>query len=252
MTAGRNARAGLPQLIRARPDRVGRDRLEILTALINAPSFDPIFRPDVIVIPRDHPVYRWTCVVDCCERSRSSGSDLCVEHLRQLADARARGVGRAEFIAAATGLGTPIRSGQIMCRVCPERPADHAEIRLCRLHWERWQKQRKVLGEDADFAVWLAGQDPLRGYGRCVVAVCVNLANSPLGMCQWHYRRYAREGRPGGRCHHYGTATKGAGSPSPSTISMSRPFAAGVLPHRQRGGPARPTSTGCAHWCVPN
>jgi hypothetical protein len=55
MTAGRNARGGLPQLIRARPDRVGRDRLEILTALINAPSFDPIFRPDVIVIPARSP-----------------------------------------------------------------------------------------------------------------------------------------------------------------------------------------------------
>ena len=72
-------------MIRARSDRVGRDRLEILTALINAPSFDPIFRPDVIVIPRDHPVYRWTCVVDCCERSRSGSSELCAEHLRQLA-----------------------------------------------------------------------------------------------------------------------------------------------------------------------
>jgi hypothetical protein len=198
MTIGRNARAGLPQLFRARPDRVGRDRLEILTALIDAPSFDPIFRPDVIVIPRDHPVYRWTCVVDCCERSRNGSSDLCAEHLRQLADARARGVGRAEFITTATGLDTPIRAEEIMCRVCPERPADQAEIRLCRLHWHRWQKQRKTLGEDADFAVWLAGQDPLPGYGRCVVAVCVNLAESPLGMCQWHRRRYTREGRAGG------------------------------------------------------
>ena len=90
------------------------------------------------------------------------------------------------------------RAEEIMCRVCPERPADQAEIRLCRLHWHRWQKQRKTLGEDADFAVWLAGQDPLPGYGRCVVAVCVNLAESPLGMCQWHRRRYTREGRAGG------------------------------------------------------
>jgi hypothetical protein len=180
MTAGRNARAGLPQVSRARPDRVGRDRLEILTALINCPSFDPIFRPDVIVIPRDHPVYRWTCVVDCCQRSRSGSSDLCAEHLRQLADARARGVGRAEFITAATGLDTPIRAKEIKCRVCSERPADQAELKLCRLHWHRWQKQRKILGEDADFAVWLADQEPLPGYGRCVVAVCVNLAKSPL------------------------------------------------------------------------
>ena len=34
------------------PDaREGRDRLEILTALISAPSFDPLFRGDIIKIP---------------------------------------------------------------------------------------------------------------------------------------------------------------------------------------------------------
>ena len=45
MTIGRNARAGLPQLFRARPDRVGRDRLEILTALIDAPRSIRSFAP---------------------------------------------------------------------------------------------------------------------------------------------------------------------------------------------------------------
>jgi hypothetical protein len=79
MAVGRNARAGLPQLYKARHDRVARDRLEILTTLINAPSFDPIFRPNVIVIPRDHPIYGWGCVVDRCERSRSGSSDLCAD-----------------------------------------------------------------------------------------------------------------------------------------------------------------------------
>ena len=46
--SGRNARAGLPFLFQDQPDRVQRDRLEILTTLIAGPSFDPIFRPDVI------------------------------------------------------------------------------------------------------------------------------------------------------------------------------------------------------------
>jgi len=32
-------------------DRVARDRLELLTALISAPSFDPVYRPEVIRIP---------------------------------------------------------------------------------------------------------------------------------------------------------------------------------------------------------
>jgi hypothetical protein len=31
----------------------------MLTTLIAGPSFDPIFRPDVIEIPPGHPVYRW-------------------------------------------------------------------------------------------------------------------------------------------------------------------------------------------------
>ena len=38
------------------PDaREGRDRLEILSALISAPSFDPLFRGDIIKIPAGHP-----------------------------------------------------------------------------------------------------------------------------------------------------------------------------------------------------
>jgi hypothetical protein len=41
------------------PDvREGRDRLEILAALISAPSFDPLFRPDIVKVPAGHPVYQ--------------------------------------------------------------------------------------------------------------------------------------------------------------------------------------------------
>lgn len=39
--------------------REQRDRLEILEALIESPSFDPIFRPDIICIPKDYPVVGW-------------------------------------------------------------------------------------------------------------------------------------------------------------------------------------------------
>jgi hypothetical protein len=41
--------------------RMTRDRLELLTAPINGPSFDPLFRTDVIQIPSQHPVYGWEC-----------------------------------------------------------------------------------------------------------------------------------------------------------------------------------------------
>ena len=108
--SGRNARAGLPFLYQDCPDRAARDRLEILTALIAGPSFDPIFRPDVIEIPPGHPIYRWECVVGGCERSRSGGTDLCNEHRQQWARDRERGVGKAAFLTAATSLKRHVRA----------------------------------------------------------------------------------------------------------------------------------------------
>ncbi len=58
-----------------------RDQLEVLTALIDGPSFDPLFRTgDEIVIPADHPVYRWRCLVADCARVRSTSGELCSVH----------------------------------------------------------------------------------------------------------------------------------------------------------------------------
>ena len=108
--SGRNARAGLPFLYQDQPDRVGQDRLEILTTLIAGPSFDPMFRPDVIAVPAGHPIYRWECVVDGCERSRSGGTDLCNEHRQQWARDREHGIGKAAFLTAATGLNRHVRA----------------------------------------------------------------------------------------------------------------------------------------------
>ena len=132
--SGRNARAGLPFILQDHPDRVGRDRLEILATLIAGPSFDPIFRPDVIEIPRQHPIYRWECVVGGCERSRSGGTDLCSEHLRQWARERERGVGKAAFLTAATGLERHAQAEEQVCRLCPQRPVARTELRLCQRH----------------------------------------------------------------------------------------------------------------------
>ena len=55
----------------------------------------------------------------------------------------------------------------------------------------------KANGESADLAAWLGEQLPLAGYGSCRVAVCTNLADSPLGLCPWHSSRYHRDKRPG-------------------------------------------------------
>ncbi|ARP69158.1 integrase [Streptomyces pluripotens] len=187
----------LRPLFDERPDRVGRDRLEILTALIGGPSFDPVYRPDIIEIPRGHAIYRWECVVASCERTRTGGSDLCSEHQRQWTFDSERGVGRAAFVAAAQGLERHVGAEAAICRICPERPAAHSDLRLCQRHLSRWVALKNE-GDDSDsFAVWVSGEGPCPGYGPCSAVVCADLADSPLGLCSWHGSRYRRDGRPG-------------------------------------------------------
>ncbi len=98
---------GAHQSLSLLPDpehRECRDRLEILTALINGPSFDPMLRADVIQVPPDHPVFGWGCRVPHCERAGHGTSDLCDTHRKQW---NARGGGeadRAEFLRTAEPL----------------------------------------------------------------------------------------------------------------------------------------------------
>ncbi len=179
----------------SRPNRVGRDRLEILTASIGAPSFDPVFRADVVRIPRDHPTYRWWCVVGGCERVRSSGVDLCSVHRRDWSEAARRGVGKAAFLATAEPLPPSEWVEQAPCRICPDRPAAHTRWRLCRRHLSQWKHQG--VPDDSVFTGWVAAQRPHPGYGVCRVAVCPGLAESPLGLCFGHNARYEKQGRPG-------------------------------------------------------
>src|SRR5262249_30765164 len=155
-------------------------RLEILTALISGPSFDPIFRPDVIVIPRGHAIYRWDCVVGRCERSRTGGSDLCSEHQRQWAHDSEHGVGRAAFVAAAQGLDRHVGAEEIICRICPQRPAAHNDLRLCQRHLARWSARKSEADDSDSFTAWVSSEQACPGYGPCGAVVCPNLADSPL------------------------------------------------------------------------
>jgi integrase len=189
----------LRPLLAGDPDgRAGRDRLEILAALIGGPSFDPVYRPDIIKVPRAHPVYRWECVISGCERSRTGGADLCTTHQQEWARSSERGTGKAAFVTAALGMGQRAGTEELFCQVCRERPASHGELLLCQRHVNRWFRHRRLTGGRADFAGWLAGEQPLPGYGSCAVAVCPNLAASPLGLCCWHASRYHSDGDPGG------------------------------------------------------
>jgi integrase len=192
-----SARSLLP-LYTDRPDRQSRDRLEILTALIAGPSFDPIFREPVVRIPRGQAVYRWECAVGGCERPRSGGADLCYNHDVQWCVARQRGVGRAEYLMTAQPLALTERERDEPCVICPDRPASlRTELRVCLRHhraWRQYTRRHPV----ADFGGWAAEQQPCAGYGQCRVGVCPSLANSPRGLCSWHQHCYRRCGSPGG------------------------------------------------------
>ena len=189
--------AALVLLTPDQPGRVRRDRLELLTALIDAPSFDPLYRPDVIKMPGHHPAYGWRCVVADCERPRNPSGELCHGHIQQWVKARQSGVGRAEFIRTCEPLTAAEWIEETACRICPQRPAANIERRLCRRHDTRWfHAQRKA--PDAVFDRWVADEHALDGYGRCLVTVCPHLAASPVGLCPGHESRYYRHGRPGG------------------------------------------------------
>ena len=183
------------------PDaREGRDRLEILTALISAPSFDPLFRGDIITVPAGHPVYRWDCMVEDCQRPATGHGALwlCGAHVQLWRRHRDDGRTRAGFLEAAVPFRAGEGSGEPPCRICPYRPAGSLALRLCRYHKSRWHDHRGRHDGDADFGLWAAEQEPQPGYGRCIALVCPEMADSPLGLCYRHGRCYRSQGSPGG------------------------------------------------------
>jgi hypothetical protein len=180
-------------------DRPGRDRLELLTTLLREPSIDPIFTTSVIDIPADHPAYHWACTVCGCQRPRTGNGNLCTVHLRQWGQARQTGLSRDQFIAAAEPLSRLWSRRDARCAICLERPATRPSERgLCHHHANVWKAAQHRGGPPPEFAAWIAGQQVLPGYGDCRVTRCPDLADSPLGLCSCHRRRYEDGGRPGG------------------------------------------------------
>ena len=179
-------------------DRESRDRLEILTALISAPSFDPMFRAEIITIPPNHPVYRWNCLVTGCERPKTGHGDLCWAHLVQWRARQRNGeTSKADFVRTAHPAEAAAWIDEQPCRICPGRPARNLTLVLCDKHQFRWYRHRELHSGDADFDDWLTKQQPFAGYGGCRVRVCSELANSPLGLCSRHESRYRSQGSPG-------------------------------------------------------
>jgi integrase len=208
------------------PDaRERRDRLEILSALISAPSFDPLFRPDIIKIPAGHPVYRWNCLAGC-ERTVMGHGDLCSTHQALWSRHRDEGGTRADFLKMAQNLGPGDGIEEQPCRICPDRPASHLTLRLCHYHQWRWYNYRPRHGDAADSDRWLARQVPSPGHGNCLVRVCPDKAFSPLGLCSRHDARYEREGRPGGAAlpSQWGNRFERTGQPVPVEYASEPAF----------------------------
>lgn len=182
--------------------RTCRDRLEVLTALIGGPEFDPVLRGGVLKIPPAHPVYPWNCTVSDCARSRWRRYAMCSVHADQWQAAEAHGMGRSHFLREAEPLPVTEAPETMTCRICPQRPAFSLRLVLCFRHRNRWLSHLKRHPgghvSEGEFERWLADQPSLPGYGECRADVCDEPAASPLGLCGAHERGYIRAGRPGG------------------------------------------------------
>ncbi|MGC4808902.1 tyrosine-type recombinase/integrase [Micromonospora sp. DT228] len=191
-----------PALSLVSTGRRGRDRLELLTALIAGPAFDPQLRDDVIEFPRDHPVFRWHCLVPACEGHLHVTSEWCRRHAAQWRESQAAGIGLADFLRTAAPLKTNTwHKRATLCRVPGGvRPAQRgASSGLCGFHLRRWAYLRgsTKVNDPQLLDDWLNSEQPCQSYGQCLADCCGELARSPLGLCEGHDAQYASDGRPG-------------------------------------------------------
>jgi integrase len=179
--------------------RRGRDRLELLAALLHGPTVEEIYHQVVIDFPRDHPDYSWGCTIPDCARPQvwMDGAKMCKEHYDNWLQARDSGVSRAKFNRTATPLEAA-RYGLLPdCQICPGRPVFNPRTTLCRRHLSRWTDHEDRIG--GSFESWLANQRPFPRYGECKAVVCISPASTPLGLCTSHLNSYVNtDGAPGG------------------------------------------------------
>jgi len=190
------------------PSRTTSDRLELLTALLNAPTFDAAFHTDVIDLPGDHPVYAWECGVPRCERPLNPGTEFCHIHLRDWGRQRREGVSVAEFLRTAQPLKQASWKTPPPCRICRHTPSWSPD-QLCHMHATRWRRAQYPYlkgGAAPDFDEWAANQPVLPSFGQCQVVPCPEAAVHALGLCRRHRLLYNRAGCPGGARlpHHWG------------------------------------------------
>jgi len=170
------------------------DRLEVLAALMAAPTFDPLYRDNVIEVAGDHPVYGWVCKLPDCKRAQNPGYEWCQAHYKEWCGRRKAGASVADFLRLAEPLDPASVLDARSCLICPDVPAT-SKIGLCYYHYLAWSRRRR---EGDDFDAWLPRQRPYPGYGTCLVLPCPEPASMPVGLCIRHGFRYRRAGSPGG------------------------------------------------------
>ena len=175
-----------------------KDRLEVLDALISAPGFDPIFRDDVIRIPRDHPVLTWGCQVAGCERALLPPYLVCTTHREEWLEGRDRGMTMSEFRESAVPLRLLRAQDPSPCLICGDsRPAAGLQ-QLCLRHGDRWYRaSRRSEVTVEQFDQWLVTEKPYESFGDCRVPCCDIQASYRSGLCTDHHRMFQRDESPG-------------------------------------------------------
>ena len=203
--------------------RIGRDRLELLTALIEAPAFDPLFRDTLIFIPPQHPLYAWQCAVDGCKRIRRISHNLCNTHNLEWEQAERTGQTKRAFMDAATALSAARGVDYGRCLICPDRPAISPTTRLCQQHQTRWQYGEAADTDRSRFEYWARTQHPLPGYGLCQARCPFRPVPS---LCLQHLNRYNIDNRPGAARSHNSRGPLKDGRPLPVTYGDEKAFRA--------------------------
>ncbi|MFK0283257.1 tyrosine-type recombinase/integrase [Streptomyces sp. NPDC090499] len=248
----------------ARTTRTTRDRLEVLSALISAPAFDAVLRPDVMHIPREHPFYGWGCGVEGCERTRDARLDFCKDHEDEWRAMRRAGGNIADFRAIARPKPPLAWLSPPPCLVCPNVPA-RSRNQLCYFHSQQWNAHRRYARKkhqrEAVFDDWLTEvARPFPGFGRCRVRSCHCTAEHPLGLCHRHRASYIEQKNPGGARlpQYWSRKLAETGEPVPVSYDDEARFVKWCQetdpPHRVNGTLTllglRPLAKAEIKWCI--
>lgn len=172
--------------------RTRRDRLEVLTALIDAPNFDQLYRDDIIRFPARHPTYWWGCEVTKCE-AIAQNSGFCRGHDKDWREGARGKIPRSDFARQSEPIEITLGSELVDCRICGgSRQAVARTHRLCNRHRSMWFREDRP-----DVERWSSQQAAFRSFGPCLVTTCPELAQSPLGLCTAHVSRYEQDDSPG-------------------------------------------------------